>query len=269
MPSQASPAAGVQAEETCAVPQPAPIPEVACGIRLRQVTPFGNIHLHLTVDPRTERELEVFAQLGKSGDVAASDLEAICRLISLWLRSGGSLDQVIDQLHGIGSTLQVPTREGKITSLADALARAFARYQSKKEECGLRALLLGGMDEPAGLPGPAAQPETNKTAGTNGGNGNNGHGKNGHGNAGNVATNRLERGWSGSVEPLSASADRIQRHGGSEGVVACAVATAPPPPVQSMSPAAVRFKLKCPECGHDLSNAEGCVKCMACGYAQC
>ena len=60
------------------------------GLRIRQMPPFGNMHVKITVDPRTDRELEVFAQLGKGGDVATSDLEAICRMISLWLRAGGS-----------------------------------------------------------------------------------------------------------------------------------------------------------------------------------
>jgi ribonucleoside-diphosphate reductase alpha chain len=240
--------------------EPAPVPEVACGIRIRQLTPFGNIHLLLTVDPRSGRELEVFAQLGKSGDVAASDLEAICRLISLWLRSGGSLEHVIQQLQGIGSNLQVPTREGRIASLADALARAFTRYLNAKEQLGLRRLLLGELD--AANPAGTSRPPNGRPTNPNG----NGQGAKGRGT---LATDRLERGPKGLREPKSAMADRIQRHGGSEGVVACAVATTPPPSVQSFSASAVRFKLKCPECGHDLSNAEGCVKCMACGYAHC
>ena len=88
------------------------------------MTPFGNMHVKITVDPRNDRELEVFAQLGKGGDVATSDLEAICRMISLWLRSGGSLKAVIKQLSGIGSSLQIPTRAGRIMSLGDGLAMA-------------------------------------------------------------------------------------------------------------------------------------------------
>lgn len=104
--------------------EPAQVPEMISGLRIRQMTPFGNMHVKLTVDPKTGRELEVFAQLGKGGDVANSDLEAICRMISLWLRAGGSLRHVIKQLKDIGSSLQVPTKEGKIMSLGDGLARA-------------------------------------------------------------------------------------------------------------------------------------------------
>ncbi|MCC6492590.1 MAG: hypothetical protein IT424_06175 [Pirellulales bacterium] len=104
------------------------------------------MHVKITVDPRSDRELEVFAQLGKGGDVATSDLEAICRMISLWLRSGGSLKHVIKQLEGIGSSLQIPTKFGRIMSLGDGLACALKKYVRAKERFGLRPLLLGDVD---------------------------------------------------------------------------------------------------------------------------
>ncbi|MBK8916042.1 MAG: adenosylcobalamin-dependent ribonucleoside-diphosphate reductase [Phycisphaerales bacterium] len=126
--------------------EPRDLPEIVSGLRIRQLTPFGNMHVKITVDPRRETELEVFAQLGKGGDVATSDLEAICRMISLWLRAGGSLRQVIKQLEGIGSSLQIPTRAGRITSLGDGLACALKKYTRAKERFGLRAMLLGDID---------------------------------------------------------------------------------------------------------------------------
>ncbi len=123
--------------------EPAILPEITSGIRVRQLTPFGNMHINITVDPHGERELEVFAQLGKGGDLANSDLEAICRMVSLWLRSGGNLDHVYRQLHSIGSSLQVHTKEGKIMSLGDGLARGIRKYMLAKAEFGLRPLLMG------------------------------------------------------------------------------------------------------------------------------
>ncbi len=127
------------------LPELAPIrlPEIMSCLRIRQMTPFGNMHVKVSVDPVTEREREVFAQLGKGGDVANSDLEAICRILSLWLRSNGSLEMAVRQLEGIGSSLTVPTRDGRIMSLADGLARALHRYLAVKKEHGLEALLLG------------------------------------------------------------------------------------------------------------------------------
>lgn len=147
-----SPATTHVAVDRAALPPPPPfiepmdLPEIVSGLRIRQMTPFGNMHVKITVDPRSDRELEVFAQLGKGGDVATSDLEAICRIVSLWLRAGGSLRHVIKQLAGIGSSLQIPTRAGRIMSLGDGLACALKKYVRAKEYFGLRPLLLGEVD---------------------------------------------------------------------------------------------------------------------------
>ncbi len=236
--------------------EPQDIPEIVSGLRLRQMTPFGNMHVKITVDPRSERELEVFAQLGKGGEVASSDLEAICRLTSLWLRAGGSLVQVIRQLKDIGSTLQVPTREGKIMSLGDGLARALQRYMRAKERFGLRDLLLGECDLSELSKPPShgtGMPGNGKPMNGNG----NGHGKtNGHrqGNG---------HGMPGGTPPESGSE---VRHGspasGSEDATATAIAT-------RTQVARSAFKVKCPSCGEALAFAEGCNKCYSCGWAQC
>ncbi len=129
---------------------PVKLPEIMPSLRIRQMTPFGNMHVKVSVDPQSGREREVFAQLGKGGDVANSDLEAICRILSLWLRSNGSLETAVSQLSGIGSSLSVPTKDGRIMSLADGLATALLRYKRAKDEHGLEALLLGRVD-PAAL----------------------------------------------------------------------------------------------------------------------
>lgn len=127
-------------------PKPVRLPEIMPSLRIRQSTPFGNMHVKVSVDPQSGRAREVFAQLGKGGDVANSDLEAICRLLSLWLRSNGSLDLAMKQLSGIGSSLTVPTKDGRIMSLADGLACALRRYMAARDQFGLEALLLGQVD---------------------------------------------------------------------------------------------------------------------------
>jgi ribonucleoside-diphosphate reductase alpha chain len=124
-------------------PVPVKLPEIMSCLRIRQMTPFGNMHVKVSVEPQSGREREVFAQLGKGGDVANSDLEAICRILSLWLRSNGSLELALKQLEGIGSSLSVPTKDGRIMSLADGLAKALQRYLDAKKQHGLHALLLG------------------------------------------------------------------------------------------------------------------------------
>lgn len=125
---------------------PVKLPEIMSCLRIRQMTPFGNMHVKVSVEPLSGREREVFAQLGKGGDVANSDLEAICRILSLWLRCNGTLDLALRQLEGIGSSLSVPTKDGRIMSLADGLAKALQRYLDAKRQHGLHALLLGTAD---------------------------------------------------------------------------------------------------------------------------
>jgi ribonucleoside-diphosphate reductase alpha chain len=135
------------APETPLMPiRPMPLPEIMSAIRIKQVTPFGNMHIKIVVDPVSQREFEIFAQLGKGGDIACSDLEGMCRLISLYLRVNGSLDEIVAQLDGIGSSLSVPTKDGRIASLADGLAKAIQKYQRAKAVSGLHALLLGKTD---------------------------------------------------------------------------------------------------------------------------
>lgn len=133
----------VPATTASASMMPMRLSEIIPSIRLRQPTPFGNMHLHISVEPQTGQEREVFAQLGKGGDLANSDLEAICRLVSLLLRSGGDLRMVIDQLEDIGSSLSVPAQGGRVRSLGDGLARALQKYLEAKDRHGLDRLLSG------------------------------------------------------------------------------------------------------------------------------
>ncbi len=188
---------GVAAPGTAPI-RPIKLPEIMPCVRVRQVTPFGNMHVKISVEPVTGIEREVFAQLGKGGDLANSDLEAICRLLSLFLRCNGALDLAIHQLEDIGSSLSVPTKDGRIMSLADGLANALYRYQQAKKKVGLRALLLGEFDAES-----------------------------------------LETG------------------------------TAAAPPQRPSQATEHEFKVRCPECNAVLVFAEGCVKCLACGFSQC
>ena len=140
---------GRKPEDKDALPErlkPLRLPEIMSSLRVRQITPFGNMHVKITVEPRTGRERELFAQLGRGGDVANSDLEAVCRLTSLFLRCNGRIEDVVEQLDGIGSSLSVPSRAGRIMSLADGLAKAIQKYLFLKKKFGLEKLLLGQFD---------------------------------------------------------------------------------------------------------------------------
>jgi len=118
--------------------------EVLSAVRIRQSTPFEHhLHVVVAVDPKTGRELEVFAQIGSAGGVPGGNLEAICRVVSLYLRNGGALAEVIEQLKGISCHLARSTKDGYVASMGDALGIAMQRYLAAKEKHGLAALLTG------------------------------------------------------------------------------------------------------------------------------
>ncbi|MCC7293956.1 MAG: vitamin B12-dependent ribonucleotide reductase [Phycisphaerales bacterium] len=248
--------------------EPAMLPEICSGLRIRQLTPFGNMHINVTVDPRNGKELEVFAQLGKGGDLATSDLEAICRMVSLWLRAGGDMMAVVRQLHGIGSSLQVSTKEGRIMSLADGLARALRKYMQAKAQFGLKAMLHGEYDlSDLGKPLTERSPSTaggskhgpphggNGGAASNGGNGGGSSNGGSSGHAGNGSNGGHENG--GAKLVTSGMRGRFSASGTSLALAA--------PEVEEPD----TFKIVCPECQGKLNFVEGCVKCESCGYAQC
>lgn len=100
--------------------------------RLKVKTQWGTLHVFVSVEDG--KEIEVFAQLGKSGDLMHSDLEAICRLASCWLQSGAEIEEVISQLDGIGSShVGIPGPHGQITSIPDAVCKALKMYVKKRQ----------------------------------------------------------------------------------------------------------------------------------------
>ena len=86
-------------------------------------TGCGN--LYVTVNEDEEGNVfEIFNQIGKAGGCAASQSEAIGRLVSLAFRSGVTPVEIVRQLKGISCHTPVWYREGKILSCADAIAKA-------------------------------------------------------------------------------------------------------------------------------------------------
>ncbi|MBI4567057.1 MAG: vitamin B12-dependent ribonucleotide reductase [Planctomycetes bacterium] len=219
--------------------RPVDTPDVMPCIRVRQRTPFGNMHVKITVEPKSEREREVFAQLGRGGDVASSDLEAVCRMISLWLRCNGSLDDVVKQLSGIGSVLNIPTKDGPVMSLADALAKALRKYLAVKTRFSLRAMLLGD------LPDGALDAISREL--------------------------KEDRGWT--IEPLPRGDTASTVGEGSEGASEWPGSGSPGSSVPSVArplPGAhAEHKIRCPACDGVLAFESGCVVCHACGFSRC
>ena len=104
------------------------------------------------------------------------------------------------QLDGIGTSLSISTKDGRIASLGDGLAKAVQKFFQAKKVAGLESLLLGRTDLAPIQQGLRTVPA--------------------------IAS--------------PARADAVTRG----------------------------YRVKC-SCGGDLVFEEGCVKCHACGHAEC
>jgi ribonucleoside-diphosphate reductase alpha chain len=84
--------------------------------------------LYVTVNFDDVGMFEVFSTLGKAGGCASAQLEAICRLISLTLRSGVDVQAIIKHLRGIRCP-SIAWEGGKsVLSCADAIASVLERH---------------------------------------------------------------------------------------------------------------------------------------------
>lgn len=93
-------------------------------------TGCGNIYVTVNEDENGQ-VFELFTHMGKAGGCAASQAEAIGRLVSLALRSNIEPEAIISQLKGITCHEQTWTHGGKITSCSDAIAKALEKYLQK------------------------------------------------------------------------------------------------------------------------------------------
>jgi hypothetical protein len=111
-------------------------PQVTVGHTVRMNTGCG--HLYVTVNESQDgRPFELFNHMGKAGGCAASQNEAIGRLISYALRCGASLEPLIKQLKGISCHRPAWGEDGKIASCSDAIGKALEKYNEAREARGL------------------------------------------------------------------------------------------------------------------------------------
>lgn len=95
-------------------------PSIMRGFTQRIETGLGT--MYLTINEVDGKPFEVFATIGKSGHSTTAKAEAIGRLVSLALRSGISVKDVVAQIKGIGGEHPVFRKKGMILSIPDAIA---------------------------------------------------------------------------------------------------------------------------------------------------
>jgi ribonucleoside-diphosphate reductase alpha chain len=134
-----------------AVLKPRPRPDVIQGTTQRIDTGYG--HLYVTINEDEHGLFEVFAQIGHGGGYTASFTEAVARLVSLCLRSGIPVEEVVEQMEGIRSPKVAWDHGDRVYSVPDALAKALQRQVSgelsKSIQARVDAYAQGKPSEPA------------------------------------------------------------------------------------------------------------------------
>jgi ribonucleoside-diphosphate reductase alpha chain len=107
-------------------------PDVVYGFTQKVKTGMGE--LYLTVNEFDGKPFEVFATIGKSGRSVTAKAEAIGRLVSLALRSGVRVEEIVGQLKGIGGENPVFQKKGLLLSIPDAVSWVLEnRYMQGKK----------------------------------------------------------------------------------------------------------------------------------------
>ena len=93
-----------------------------------QMINTGCGHLYITINEDEHGPFELFTAMGKAGGCAASQAEAIGRLISLSFRVGVATEEIIKQLSAVRCPAPAWANGEQVLSCADAIAKALRRY---------------------------------------------------------------------------------------------------------------------------------------------
>lgn len=111
---------------------PMTIPDLLPSIRTKYASTYGTLHIHVSLCPTSDgryRELEVFFQLGRSGDGVHEIMDVYARLASMLLRMGSRMEMVVEQLCGHASRAEkLNGHTGGMTSLPNELAMGLVSY---------------------------------------------------------------------------------------------------------------------------------------------
>lgn len=99
--------------------------------------PTGLGNMYLTITFLDKKPFELFATISKSGKEVHAMTEALGRMISLWLRSGESVDDVVDQLIGIAGENPLAIGKGVTLSIPDGIAQVLQKLKMKGEKDAL------------------------------------------------------------------------------------------------------------------------------------
>lgn len=242
-----------KAEEPKVVASNKPGPEVMpmptsprFGLTHSVKTHLGRVHVTLNLDIDHDRLFDVFIRLSKAGSDIDADTDAIGRLISLILRlnthipTERRLQLIIQQMRGIASSQSVGFGPKRVRSVPDGIALCLQTLLEKIRE--VRALQqlkteVGNLDVGELVTTP--KPE--------------------------VSSPRLS---ASDLAPASPSAPTLSKSNGQAKATKAVNGTSSvATEVKSRSRG---FILTCPACSMASAvKADGCFKCISCGYSEC
>jgi ribonucleoside-diphosphate reductase alpha chain len=100
--------------------------------------------LYVTINEDQSGLFELFTTMGKAGGCASSQCEAIGRLVSLAWRSGVQARQAVKQLIGITCHKPAGFGDNRVTSCADAVAKAIQTHMAEHGMEELQHAINGG-----------------------------------------------------------------------------------------------------------------------------
>ena len=115
-------------------PRPRSLPSTTTKLQ----TEYGNLYVTVSTDEDGE-PFEVFGWLGKGGSFQHGVAELACRLISLHLRRGTPIEEIVDQCQGIAemqpfwNTLS-DGRSVPVLGLGDGIAHILKAHLRAREE---------------------------------------------------------------------------------------------------------------------------------------
>jgi ribonucleoside-diphosphate reductase alpha chain len=107
-------------------------PFMLSGTTIRMPTSQGNMYLTVNKD-ESGKIKEVFIDMGRSGETEKSFTEALGRLISIYLQSGGDVNRVIRTLKGIKGGNSLWFNGIQIFSIPDGIAKAIELTLKKRD----------------------------------------------------------------------------------------------------------------------------------------